>query len=172
MSAGREAAEFCTELRPRLVGSLVLFCGDRSLGEELAQEAIVRALERWDRVRYLACPEAWVFRVGFNLARSSRQRRIAEQRATQRLAARGEGHTPLPDTPTAVTVRSAVEGLPPRQRAVIIARFYAGMDIKTTAATLGCAEGTVKALSHKAMLRLRRCGLIDDDPEVIPDVRS
>jgi RNA polymerase sigma-70 factor, ECF subfamily len=169
MEPGRDAAELCTEIRPSLVGSLVLYCGDRALGEELAHEAIVRALERWERVRRMASPEAWIFRVGFNLARSSRQRRLAERRAHQRLAGQA-GTAELPDTPTAVAVRAAVERLPPRQRAAVVARFYAGMDVRTTAATLGCAEGTVKALTHKAMARLRTAGLIEHDPEV-PDAQ-
>lgn len=169
MEPSRDAVEFCTEVRARLVGSLVLYCGDRSLGEELAQEAIVRALERWHRVRGLDSPEAWVFRVGFNLAKSSYQRRLAERRANQRFAQQPTEHAGLPDTPTAVAVRAAVEQLTPRQRAVVIARFYAGMDVRNTAATLGCAEGTVKALTHKAIARLRHAGLIDPDPDPDPE---
>ncbi|MCU1426721.1 MAG: putative polymerase sigma factor [Actinomycetia bacterium] len=157
------AAVFCAELQPRLVGSLVLFTGDRLLGEELAQEALVRALERWDNVNRLDCPEAWVFRVGFNLAKSARRRRTCERQATRRLAARAVENAELPDTPTSVTVRAAVSSLPPGQRAVIIARFFAGLDVKTTAAALGCADGTVKAHTHQAMAGLRASSLIEHE---------
>jgi RNA polymerase sigma factor (sigma-70 family) len=159
-------AVFCAELRPRLVGSLALFTGDRLLGEELAQEALARALERWHDVSRLDCPEAWVFRVGFNLAKSARRRRTCERRANMRLAARAVEYAELPDTPTFVTVRHAVSALPPRQRAVIMARFFAGLDVKTTAAALGCADGTVKAQTHQAMAGLRASGIIEHEQEV------
>jgi RNA polymerase sigma factor (sigma-70 family) len=171
MDPDLDATAFCSELQPRLVGSLVLFCGDRWLGEELAQEALVRALERWSRVRRMDHPQAWVFRVGLNLAKSARQRHRLERRANAVLAGRAVQHAELPDTPTAVAVRAALAELSPRQRAVIVARFYAGLDVMSTAAALGCAEGTVKALTHKAIRRLRASGLVDDATEVTSDAQ-
>jgi RNA polymerase sigma factor (sigma-70 family) len=147
------------------VGSLTLFCGDREVGEELAQEALARALAAWDRVAEMACPEAWVYKTGLNLARDGIRRRRIERRMHQRLAATAREVT-LPDTPTALAVRGAVLALPPRQRAAILARFYAGLGVEESAQVLGCAPGTVKALVHQAVRRLRAAGLMDDE-EVI-----
>ncbi|MCU1486955.1 MAG: putative polymerase sigma factor [Actinomycetia bacterium] len=154
---------FCDELRPRLVGSLVLFCGDRWLAEEIAQEALARAVERWGRVGAMASPQAWTYRTAFNLARSTARRRAAERRARSRLA--GDRPPDLPDTSTAVAVRAAVAALPSRQRAAIVARFYAGLPVTETAEALGCAEGTVRALTAQAMVRLRTSGLLDEEEE-------
>ena len=42
---------FCQRVRPRLVGTLGLLCGDRDVGEELAQETLARVWLRWGRVR-------------------------------------------------------------------------------------------------------------------------
>jgi RNA polymerase sigma factor (sigma-70 family) len=162
MDAGRDPAAFCADIGGRLTGSLVLFSGDRALGEELAQEALIRAIERWPRVGRLDSPEAWVFHVGFNLARSARRRRDAERRAHERLARAREPHAELPDTPTALAVRDAIAALPPRQRAVVLLRFYAELDVRDAARAMRCAEGTVKSLTFKAIAALRTSGLADD----------
>jgi DNA-directed RNA polymerase specialized sigma24 family protein len=61
----------------------------------------------------------------------------------------------------------AVAGLPPRQRAVIVARFYLGYDVAGAAALLGCAEGTVKAATAHALANLRRSGLVHDPIEEV-----
>lgn len=106
-----DAAELCARLRPRLVGSLTLYCGDLGVAEDLAQEALARAWGRWRHVSTLDAPERWVYRTAFNLARS-RFRRLAVERRVHRLA---PAAAPLPDTATAVAVRAAVSALPPRQ---------------------------------------------------------
>jgi RNA polymerase sigma factor (sigma-70 family) len=157
-----DAAAFCRRARPRLVGALALYCGDAAVAEELAQEALIRTWMRWDR---LDDPEAWTHRVAFNLARSRFRRLAIERRAAARLR-RGEALV-LPDVAAAVAVRAAVEALPPRQRAAVVARFYLGLDITAAGLALGCAPGTVKALTHQAIERLRATLALDD--EEVPD---
>jgi RNA polymerase sigma factor (sigma-70 family) len=167
MTEGPERDAFCAALGPRLVGSLLLYCGDRGLAEELAQEALVRTVERWPQVAAMTAPEAWVYRVAFNLARSRFRRRGAERRATRRLA-----RLPVPsadDETTAIAVRAAVRALPPRQRAVVIARFYSGLSVAETATALACAEGTVKATTHQAIRALRAAGIVDEEEVTVDD---
>jgi RNA polymerase sigma-70 factor (ECF subfamily) len=155
---------FFAGLQPRLVGSLVLFCGDRAVAEELAQDAFARAYERWDGVGALKSPESWTYRVAFNLARSWGRRRLAERRALARQRARSAAV--LPEPPDVLALREAVLALPARQRAAIVARFYAGLTVEETAEALGCAPGTVKALVHKGIANLRGAGFgVDDDHE-------
>lgn len=158
--------DLCESIRERLVGALTLATGDRAVGEELAQEALVRAWQRWSQVGSMASPEAWTFRVGFNLAGSWRRRAAAERRAHRRRGVRTVVHDD-PDSAEVETVRVAVAGLPPRQRAVIVARFYLGFDVAGTADLLGCAEGTVKAATSHALANLRRSGLVHDPIEEV-----
>ena len=155
---------FVDGLRGRLVGALTIDTGDRAVAEEIAQEALAKAVVHWRRVRGMDRPEAWVFRVAFNAARSAFRRRAAERRAYDRLIARDEGGrgpvSPGPEmsVPGRLALRQAVDALPPRQRQVIAARFYADLSVADTAAVMGCAEGTVKSLTSKALAGLRAAG--------------
>jgi RNA polymerase sigma-70 factor (ECF subfamily) len=158
-----EPAAFCRAIRDRLVGSLTLYCGDRAVAEELAQEALVRAWERWDRVGAMASPEAWTYRTAFNLASSWGRRRSAERRANRRSVPLDD-LAASPDSATVEAVRAAVAALPPRQRAAVVCRFYLAMTVAETAETLGCAEGTVKSATHQALAALKASGLVDDEP--------
>jgi len=156
-----EVAALCDQIRDRLVGSLTLYCGDRAVAEELAQDALVRLWEHWPEVRDMASPEGWAFRVGTNLAGTWYRRKAAERRAYAKVHAR---LLVVDSDPGDVRgVRDAVRALPERQRAVIVARFYLGYDVAGTAAALGIAPGTVKATTHHAISSLRAAGLVDLD---------
>lgn len=155
--------DFVRDIRHPLVGSLALYCGDAAVAEELAQEALAKAWQRWDR---LDDPKAWTYRTAFNLATSWGRRRSAERRANRRSIA---GAVPEADGADAHAVREAVAALPDRQRAVIVCRFFLTLDVRETATVLGCAEGTVKAATHQALASLRRSGLVDE-PETVEEV--
>ena len=159
-----DATAFCRRVRPRLVGALVLYCGDAAVAEELAQEALLRAWTRWPRIDD---PEPWTYRVAFNLARSRFRRLAAERRAHGRVGV--EPGFVLPDLAAAVAVRDAVADLPDRQRAALVARFYLGLDVAGAARALGCAPGTVKALTHQAVERLREVLSLDEGDEEVVD---
>jgi RNA polymerase sigma-70 factor (ECF subfamily) len=159
------ATAFCERIRARLVGSLTVYCGEWGVAEELAQDALVRAWERWDKVSAMAAPEAWTYRTAFNLASSWGRRRAAERRAHDRAA--DERPVDQPDTATNHAVRDAVAELAPRQRAVIACRYFLGLTVAETAEVLGMAAGTVKATTHQALGVLRTSGL-DDESDVRP----
>ena len=160
----RTADQFCDEIRGRLVGSLTVFCGDRLVAEEIAQDALVRAWERWDTVGAMGSPEAWTYRTAFNLASSWYRRRGAERRARQRLdALRPHGADQAAAEEEDHHVRDAVQALPPRQRAVVVCRFFLDLSVEDTATLLECAPGTVKAATSQALAALRAGALGRDD---------
>lgn len=154
--------EFCRALHARLVGSLCLYLGDAGLAEELAQDAFVRVIERWPSVSTMAAPEAWTYRVAFNLANSRLRRRMAEHRAHQRDRVGPVAACDV-DVAEVVAVRAAIADLPPRQRRAVILRFYGDLSIDQVAAAMGCRPGTVKAHLHQAMTSLRAAGLTAPD---------
>jgi RNA polymerase sigma-70 factor, ECF subfamily len=156
-----ELAEFCRAEYRRLVGVLSLYCGEPQVAEELAQDALIRVVSNWSRVRGFDSPSAWTYRVAINLANSYLRRRLAERRATRRLSARASAVQHDPDTPTAIAVRAAVASLPKRERAVVVLRFFADLSVRDVSELLGCPEGTVKSLTARALAALRTTGLED-----------
>lgn len=150
-----EIIAFCRRVHPLLVGGLTLHCRDRGVAEDVAQEALVRVWERWSTVRQSAAPEAWTWRVALNLTTSWFRRRGAERRAYARLGLRRDPSETTPDQADRVAVRAAVAALPERQRSALVLRYYADLSVADAAVVLGCAEGTVKSLTHKAVESLR-----------------
>lgn len=164
-----ERVAFCHREHPRLVGALSLYTGNRDLARELAQEALAIACRDWSKVSRMHAPGVWVQRVALNLAKRQFSRWRAERRA---LARRGPDKTALgeADVTDRVAVRQAVAGLPRRQRTALVLRYYADLPVAEVAEVMGCAPGTVKALTSQAVARLRdRGGLID--VQEVPDAR-
>ncbi len=158
--------EFCGRMRPRLVGALSLYCGDRGVAEELAQETLIRVWDRWAQVAAMAAPEAWTNRVAFNLANSLLRRRGAERRALARAKLRTDDRYDNPDTPARMAALAALAALPARQRTAILLRYYVDLSVTQAADVMGCAPGTVKALTHGAIATLRRSRILTDPEEV------
>ncbi|MET0662323.1 MAG: sigma-70 family RNA polymerase sigma factor [Ilumatobacteraceae bacterium] len=161
MSGANELDRFCSTTYPKLVGALSIMYGDADLAEDLAQDALSRAVERWDHIRGMDDPESYVIRIGFNLARSWWRRRFAERRAHSRLgpASSWSQSDPVPN----LEVRRILATLTPRQREAIVHRFYLELDVRETAAAMRCAEGTVRALTAQGIATLRSAGLGADD---------
>lgn len=153
--AEAEQDAFCLEQYRPLVGALGLYTGDAALAEELAQEALARALLHWDRVAKARSPGAYVHRVAMNLANSHFRRRRAAGRA---LARHGPGEEVHRDPPVAdvLAVRQAVGQLPRRQRQIVVLRYRSELSFAEIAEVLGMTVGAAKALHHRAAGRLRR----------------
>jgi RNA polymerase sigma-70 factor, ECF subfamily len=129
--------------------SAYLALGDREEAADVAQEAFVRALQRWPDVRSLDRPEAWVHKVAVNLAISRRRALL------RRLRAPREVTSVSPPDPPRDDLAVALLSLSPAQRAVVALRFYLDWSVDDVASALGKRPGTVRALTHQAMQRLR-----------------
>lgn len=114
-------------------------------------------------------PGAWVHRAAINLAnRHFRRQRIARA-ALRRHTAGTSGVHRDGDVAEAVAVRAAVAALPGRQRTALVLRYYSDLPVAEVARTMGCAEGTVKALTHKAVRALRSHAGLLEPPEVLDE---
>jgi RNA polymerase sigma-70 factor (sigma-E family) len=156
--------EFCRRIHPRLVGALRLQLGDPEVARELAQDALVRVIERWPQVSAMDHPEAWTYRVAFNLARSGLRRKAAERRAHVRTGVPPAGSWNV-DVAEVLTVRAAIGSLPSRQRQAVVLRYYGDLSIEQVAEAMGCRAGTVKAHLHQARSALRAAGLSTGAPD-------
>jgi RNA polymerase sigma-70 factor (ECF subfamily) len=148
-----------SRLFPKLVGAVSLYCGDRWVAEEIAQEALSRLWEQ-SSTREIGSPDAWSYRVAFNLANSWFRRRAIERRvrAEREMVIAGVDDASVDD----VVVRAAIDRLPPRQREAIVLRYFADLSVEETATVMRCAAGTVKAHTHKALAALASSGLRDE----------
>jgi RNA polymerase sigma-70 factor (sigma-E family) len=158
--------DFCRTQYPRLVGFLGLYCGDRGVAEELAQETLARVWRRWPKVHDLDRPDAWAHRVATNLANSHLRRLLAERKARARLSP-PPAAAELPPVDLVVTVRRAISQLPRRQREAILLHFYLDLPLAQIAESMGTSVGGVKSLLHRATGRLRTGGYVTDPKEVV-----
>jgi RNA polymerase sigma factor (sigma-70 family) len=142
------------DAHPRLVATLLLVTGDLGLAADSVDEAFARALERWDRVRSMASPTGWTFRVARNVSRRSLRRSALERRLLAR--------SPRPaDVPApAGEIWRIVSDLPLRQREVVVLRHVADLPEAEIAETLGITRSTVSSTLRDAHARLGR--LLDE----------
>jgi RNA polymerase sigma factor (sigma-70 family) len=160
---------FCRREHPRLVASLTAYTGDRDLAVELSQEALARVCLDWGRVGAMDAPGAWAHRVAVNLANSTLRRRKYERAALARASARAAGGAAEPPPPLDAAVRRALQALPARQREAVVLRYVLDLSVATTAERMGCAAGTVRALTAQAVARLRQDPALADLEEPADD---
>jgi RNA polymerase sigma factor (sigma-70 family) len=162
-SDARDLDVFCRDLYPQLVGMIGLYCGDRDLAEEVAQEALARACRHWSRLAALDAPDHWVTRVAFNLAKSTFRSRSVRRRLLERYGPSLGKPAGISDVDTVLAVRVAVAGLPERQRRALILRYFVDLPVADVACLMKCPEGTVKTLTRQAIEGLRHAGLEASD---------
>ncbi len=121
----------------------------RSVAEELAQEAMIRAHRNWERISAYDRPGAWVRRVTFNLSVSAVRRAAAEARAVLRLGRRLDP-VPEPEPGFDAAVWAAIHALPARQRAAVILFYLEDRTAAEVAEVLGCSRSAATSHLHKA----------------------
>ena len=123
---------------PRLVAALTALSGDADAAADAADEAFVRAYERWSRVSAMASPAGWLHTVGANALRRRMRRRTFERRAARPVI---EVVHPLPHP----ELWAAVRALPDRQRTAIVLRYLGDLPEADIAAAMGVTRGTVSS---------------------------
>ena len=156
MSAGSDE-EFDGFMRgrwPAMVRLAYALTGDVGHAEDLAQAAFARAYASWGRVRRAGDPDAYVRRIVINTHRSQfRRHRVAEELRDD-LADTIGGASPGPEDTSELL--DALSRLGPRQRAVVVLRYWLDLSEAETAAALNCSVGTVKSQASRALATLRK----------------
>jgi RNA polymerase sigma-70 factor (sigma-E family) len=139
---------------PSLLRFGYVLTGDLHRGEELVQSALVTTYRRWKHLR-LEEPHAYVRRAMINAHTSlwRRHRRETPMPESFDLTARGAGPEHYDEVDL---VLRALRVLPPRQRAVMVLRYYDDLSEAEIARALGCSPGTVKSQASRALKTLRR----------------
>ncbi len=151
MAEAREFEVFFQAQYPALVRAFYVLTADRAEAEELAQEAMARAYERWDRLRKMESPTAYVYRVGVNLNRH-RLRHLA-------IRARRLRTTRQPDSEPPPGVRAeiaeAIASLSKGQREAFLLIEWLGLSADEAGRILGIEPGSVRSRVHRARGVLR-----------------
>jgi RNA polymerase sigma-70 factor (sigma-E family) len=147
--------EFVRHRSDPLLRTAYLLCGGgRQAAEDLLQDVLVRMYPRWRRIQ--GSPEAYA-RAALTNAAINRARRLARRVAEAPLIADVATVDAGPDESVSgrdVLLR-ALAVLPPRQRAIIVLRFFDDLSEVDTAAAVGCRVGTVKSQTSRGLARLR-----------------
>jgi RNA polymerase sigma-70 factor (sigma-E family) len=157
--------EFVRARRQALLRTAYLLTGQHADAEDLVQAALIKAVPHWSKIA--DNPEPYVRRI---LARESvsrwRRRRWREVSSD----ALPETATGAPDVAAREDLRQALASLAPRQRAVIVLRYFEDLSEAETADALDIAVGTVKSQTRDA-LRVLRVLLPELDDELVVTVR-
>jgi RNA polymerase sigma-70 factor (sigma-E family) len=139
---------------PSLLRFAFVVTGSQHAAEDAVQDALARACEKWSRVGRTQDPDSYVRRMVVN-AHISRWRRTRREAPVESFRD-GDGHPdPADRVGTADAVWAVCRGLPPRQRAAVVLRFYEDLEYAEIAALLGCSEVTARSHVHRALTALR-----------------
>ena len=148
-----ELREFVTARGAALSRAAYLLTGDHQAAEDLVQETYVVLVRRWQKSGTVD-PEAYVRRILYSrFVDGRRRRRLSELPwATPPDAPGGDEAGTATDR---LTLQGAPARLTPRQRAVLVLRFYDDLTERQAADTLGVSPSTVKSQTRVALQRLR-----------------
>ncbi|HEY2270457.1 MAG TPA: SigE family RNA polymerase sigma factor [Streptosporangiaceae bacterium] len=159
-----EVERLLAERGEHLMRAAIALTGSRPEGEDLLQAALERLLRHWGRID--SDPEGYLRRTLYNMAADGWRRRGAWLRKLPLVHA-GSRHVRGTEAVEAVDLRDALgralAQLPPRQRAVLVLRYWEELSQAETAELLGCAEGTVKSAAARGLQRLRELTAAWDD---------
>ncbi|MEV4179518.1 SigE family RNA polymerase sigma factor [Nonomuraea sp. NPDC049709] len=151
--------EFVAAHQQSLMRTAYLLTGDAHQAEDLLQSVLLKVLGRWPK--HVDNPHAYARKALVNQYISWRRRltlsELPSAKPPERSYSSEEG------TVIRLAVRQALAQLAPRQRAVIILRYYEDLTEQETAKLLKCSLGTVKSQAHDALARLRALA-----PELAP----
>jgi RNA polymerase sigma-70 factor (sigma-E family) len=149
-----EFAAFVDASSRHLLRSAWLLTGDWASAEDLVQTALAATWKRWHGLDGIDAPEAYVRRVMLTTFIRWRRRKWRGEIPTETLPERPVDGDETERVDTQAAVRTALATLPPKQRAVVVMRYFADLSEAETAHAMGCSVGTVKSQASRALHRL------------------
>ena len=154
--------EFATSCSGRLFRTAWLLTGDWHLAEDLVQETLGKVYSVWARRARPDDPVAYARTALVRTYITHRRRRRSGERPTATLP---EIAVPATDVALRVTLIDALARLEPKDRVVLVLRYWEDRSVEETAAELGLSAGAVRSRCFRALDRLRAVlGTDTDDP--------
>lgn len=163
MATAREFDEFVTAYSPRLLRSAYLMTGSWADAEDAVQTALMRCYRRWRHVDVHLDPAAYVYRAVVTSVVDARRRPWRRERPAAE-PPEPAGVDPAAAIANRLDLRAALASLPPRQRAVVVLRYWDDLDVRAVADLLDCPPETVRTHAARGLTRLRAALDIDEVP--------
>ena len=150
-----EFTAYVTARRDRLYRTAYLLCGgDAHRAEDVVQQALTRLYVAWPRASRADSVDAYARRTVVNAHLDEVRRPWRRERSVDAVPEVATDTDGL-DTETSDALWTALRGLAPGQRRVVVLRHYLGLSVEETAADLRISPGTVKSQTSDALARLR-----------------
>jgi RNA polymerase sigma-70 factor (sigma-E family) len=161
--------EFARAQAGPLRRSAYLLCGDWHLADDLVQATLIKMHRAWPRVVRTDRPVSFARKTLLRCWLDERRR--PWRRREQRVDTLPDSADGLADPALAaqrgdlrVELFRVLSGMPPRQRAVLVLRYFEALSVAETAEALGCSEGTVKSQTARGLAAMKAAL----DPELAP----
>jgi RNA polymerase sigma-70 factor (sigma-E family) len=141
-----------------------LLAGNHHDADDLVQEALIKLRTHWSRVRRRDDPTGYARTTMTRLHVSAWRRRRREWLTSDvpESAVADPGLDRVDLTGDVIRVRTALATLPPRQRAVLVLRYYEHLTDPEIAAALGVSRGTVRSQAARGLDKLRASGIAEE----------
>ena len=143
---------FVAATAARLHRTAVLLCHDHHLAEDLTQTTYAKLFASWHRVKASSNPVAYARTTLLRTYFSQQRRRSSTERPSDALP---ELPVPEPDHPRRLDLMRALAELSPRDRAVLVLRYWEDLSVAETARVLGLKEPACRTRAARALTRLR-----------------
>jgi RNA polymerase sigma-70 factor (sigma-E family) len=142
---------FARASQRQLYRTAYLLCGDPDAARDLTQTTLAKLFQHWRRASAADHVEAYARTVLTRTYLAERRRRLRDLLAHSRPDPR-----PTPEhADLRVTLLSALAGLPPRARAMVVLRYWEDQSVESVAELLKCSESTVKSQCSRSLAKLR-----------------
>jgi RNA polymerase sigma-70 factor (ECF subfamily) len=149
------------EYQKKVYGMAWRMTGNPEAAWDIAQETFLRAWKKRKRLRKVSNVPAYLFRIASNLSIDHLRRKAKAPNPEPEFWEMQEDKRPGPPAGVAeeeslIRIRRALLVLTDRERDAFLLKYWEGMKIREVAVSLGCREGTVKSLIHRAVGKLRK----------------
>jgi RNA polymerase sigma-70 factor (sigma-E family) len=152
MTPDDDFIEYARAAAPRLRRVAFMLCRDWHLAQDFTQTALAKLYVNWKRVIRHDYPDAYGRKILVRVFLDHQRRRSSGEVVAENLP---EGTAPYDSVDLRMTLLEALSHIPPRDRAILVLRYWEDQSVETVSELLGVSTATVKTQSARSLTRLR-----------------
>ncbi len=151
-----EFSRYVLARRDHVRRTAYLLCGEWHRADDLTQIAFVKLYGAWDRIRDRRALDAYVRSCLVRATVDESRRPWRREKAVEVLPEVSDNFDLSSVVADRELVQTALEQVPTGQRAILVLRYFEGLDVAGVAAALGCSEGNVKSQTARGLAALKK----------------